>query len=111
MDISSLNAQERSLLARAQQAVHEVEPAAQILLFGSRARGEAAPDSDWDLLIVLEGPVDHGREARIRRRLYDLELEADAIISTIILGATEWDSPLSRATPFHVSVARDALAL
>jgi predicted nucleotidyltransferase len=26
---------------------------ADIWLFGSRARGDAAPDSDWDLLVVL----------------------------------------------------------
>ena len=28
---------------------------ARLLLFGSRARDEARPDSDWDLLILLEG--------------------------------------------------------
>ena len=28
---------------------------ARLLLFGSQARDEARPDSDWDLLILLEG--------------------------------------------------------
>jgi predicted nucleotidyltransferase len=26
----------------------------QVILFGSRARGDAGPDSDWDLLIVVD---------------------------------------------------------
>lgn len=26
-----------------------------ILLFGSRARGDARPDSDWDLYVIIEG--------------------------------------------------------
>ena len=30
---------------------------ARILLFGSRARGDAAPDSDWDFLVVSREPV------------------------------------------------------
>lgn len=29
----------------------------QIVLFGSRARGDARPDSDVDLLVVVRGPV------------------------------------------------------
>jgi predicted nucleotidyltransferase len=35
-----------------------------LVLFGSMARGDATPDSDIDLLVVLEGPVDLGRDTR-----------------------------------------------
>ena len=28
------------------------------LLYGSRARGDSQPDSDYDVLVVLEGPLD-----------------------------------------------------
>lgn len=28
-----------------------------VILFGSHARGEAGPDSDWDLLVVLDDDV------------------------------------------------------
>ena len=37
--------------------VQEIDPE-QIYLFGSRARGDARPDSDVDLLIVEQGPPD-----------------------------------------------------
>ncbi|MGQ9658278.1 MAG: nucleotidyltransferase domain-containing protein [Fimbriimonadales bacterium] len=30
---------------------------AQIVLFGSRARGDADPHSDWDILIILDHPI------------------------------------------------------
>jgi predicted nucleotidyltransferase len=40
------------LLERVKQAVHEVEPEADIVLYGSRARGDAHAESDWDFLIL-----------------------------------------------------------
>jgi predicted nucleotidyltransferase len=44
----------------------------QIWLFGSRARGDATPDSDWDLFVVVDDTVgddelDPGIGRRLRR--------------------------------------------
>ena len=43
--------------------VDEVDPE-QVILFGSRARGEAAADSDIDLVIVEAQPFAPGRDRR-----------------------------------------------
>lgn len=34
----------------------------QALLYGSRARGDHQPDSDYDVLVIVEGPFDHWTE-------------------------------------------------
>jgi predicted nucleotidyltransferase len=33
-----------------------------LILYGSRARGDAEPDSDVDVVVVLDGPIDRGAE-------------------------------------------------
>ena len=36
--------------------IREVEPTAQIILYGSRARGDAHEHSDWDVLAIVDKP-------------------------------------------------------
>ena len=42
----------QTMLELIKQNVHEVDAAAQVWLYGSRARGEAHDDSDWDVLVL-----------------------------------------------------------
>jgi len=54
-----------------------------IILFGSYARGDAGPDSDLDLLIVM--PVDGSKRRRrveIRMALHDFSIPKDILLST-----------------------------
>lgn len=54
-----------------------------IFLFGSRARGNAGPDSDVDLLVVLEAVEDKRRATHeIRRALADLPISKDIVVTT-----------------------------
>ena len=47
-----------------------------IILYGSEARGEAEPDSDIDLLVLLSGPIELWNDIRTNvDSLYDLQLE------------------------------------
>lgn len=47
-----------------------------VLLYGSSVRNEAGPESDIDLLVLLQGPVSFGQELEtIIEALYPLQLE------------------------------------
>jgi uncharacterized protein len=55
-----------------------------LVLYGSRARGEADEGSDVDLLLLLEGPVEAGREIRRSSSLVSsLSLEAGLVLSLV----------------------------
>lgn len=71
------------LSAMADRIVRDFHPV-QILLFGSHARGEAGPDSDVDLLVVLPEVADKRRAAvAIRRALREFPVCKDIIVTTL----------------------------
>jgi predicted nucleotidyltransferase len=61
--------------------VHDFHPL-RVILFGSRARGEAGPDSDVDLLVVLPAVEDRRQAAaEIRKALGGTKLPKDIIVT------------------------------
>lgn len=56
-----------------------------VVLFGSRARGDAKPDSDWDVVVFLEGVVGAEERRILSEIAFDLLLEEGAVIQTVVL--------------------------
>lgn len=102
---------QKELLYRIKQAVHEIEPDADIILYGSRSRGDAVYTSDWDLLILVSGDLSDERIDRIRHNLYEVEWESSEVISSIIRNRDEWNSDLYQAMPFHKRVEQEGIRL
>jgi len=64
-----------------------------VVLFGSEARGEAACDSDIDLLILLEGPINLGADLRTSiHALYPLVLELERPIDALPVDAAAYET-------------------
>ena len=102
---------EAEVLSRIKKVVLQHEPSAKIYLYGSRARGDARPDSDWDLLILLNrDSITHEQVETIRYPLYDVELEAGEVFSAIFYPEKEWNKKHS-VTPFYENVMREGKLL
>ena len=73
---------DEALIAEAGRRLASAAPGAKVILFGSRARGEARPDSDLDLLVIEPDEVSKRRAetARLRRELRGLEVALDVIV-------------------------------
>jgi predicted nucleotidyltransferase len=73
---------------------------AQVLLFGSHARGEADFDSDYDILVITERPVHVGEKfalrTQIRKRLLELGIRCDVLIQS------EQEVEKKRELPGHI---------
>jgi len=99
------------LLEQVKTAVHSLVPNAEIILYGSRARGTARTDSDWDFLILLPASRDKTLENQIKDRLYDVELETDTVLSSIIRSKQEWLSSRYAILPLRQQIEQDGVPL
>jgi predicted nucleotidyltransferase len=82
--VGGIAAQAKAIIAE------EVERAGyrvlRVLLFGSRARGEARPDSDWDFFVIIDRePSREEKQAiatKLSLRFAELDFYADVIIQS-----------------------------
>ena len=73
---------EREIQRIVRRIVRQFHPE-RVILFGSHARGEAGPDSDVDLLVVMpfQG-LKHHKQVEIRVALHDIRLPVDIIVTS-----------------------------
>jgi predicted nucleotidyltransferase len=81
-----------------------------VWLFGSKARGDFEPDSDLDLLIVLES-VDWMVRDRVHLLAARVSLEHDVLINTHLLSRVSWPRMAREHAPLWQQVQRDGFPL
>ncbi len=73
-------------------------PNAAIWVFGSRARGDAVPESDLDCMVVLDKPTRKDDQV-IRDIAWEVGFENEVVITTVILDREEFEhGPMSQST-------------
>ncbi len=82
----------------------------QVLLYGSRARGDHRDDSDYDVLVVLEGPVDWWAEME---RLGDISwaIGMDTAGRYVLSLKPVTSDDLQKRTGFMHNVRNEAISL
>ncbi|RLD88626.1 MAG: nucleotidyltransferase domain-containing protein [Bacteroidetes bacterium] len=91
-------------------SIHLIDPNAEVILYGSRARGDERTDSDWDILILTNYPVDIPTERKFRDKLYDLELKNGESFSVFAYSKNDWTTK-QRITPFYQNVTQEGIRL
>jgi len=95
------------ILGEIKRLVLAQDPTAKIYLYGSRAKGKAQPDSDWDLLILVSSDeVSREVETSITYPLFDLEFETGELISPMVYSEKEWNTKYS-ITPFYRNIMKE----
>lgn len=97
------------LITKIRETVKNTEPDAEIILYGSRARGDFNENSDYDLLILVKKEkLSYADEQKLRNPLYDIELESGKLISLTVLPWTVWHTR-HKGTQFYENIAKEGV--
>jgi predicted nucleotidyltransferase len=73
------------------EIVHRYDANADIILFGSRARGDWNEESDGDFLILTSKNVTPDLKKRIIYEMHDVELEENIVLQFLIKNKKDWE--------------------
>ena len=80
-----------------------------VVLYGSHARGDADPDSDIDVLVVLRGPVNAGEETeRTGDFVAELSLRHSKVISCLFMDEERF---LHRQGPLLRNIRKEVVSV
>jgi predicted nucleotidyltransferase len=85
-------------------------PVVRVLLFGSKASGRDHPESDIDLLVLTSRRLSWRERDAITDALFDVEMEFEVVLSTLVLSEEEWEHGPYKILPIHDEVERHGVA-
>jgi len=98
------------ILIAIKQTLKTINPDARVILFGSQARGDASPDSDWDILVILNKPkIEPSDFDTISYPLYELGWTEGEHFSAKLYTRSEWQK--RSFTSFYKNVEREGILL
>ena len=101
----------KEIVNQISQAIRRVDPTATAILYGSEARGDARPDSDIDVLILLEGERrDLKHEDQLAGELYEIELATGVVVIPMIMLRKQWENRPFK-TPFYINVMNEGIRI
>lgn len=106
-----MNDTDKSILEKFRSLLLERVRVDKIILFGSRARGDAEADSDMDLLLVLHDPPTGEIEDYILDCAWEAGIDHSVVVVPIVYSREEWEEGPEQSSLLALAVQREGIAV
>ena len=108
----TLHPEEQTWLDEYRKALRERHPGTvlSMVIYGSKARGDAREDSDLDVLLVVKDGADH-LKLPLREIGYELAAVSWAVPSIMAYTQAEWEDRKLRGFPFQQTVEHEGVSV
>jgi uncharacterized protein len=104
-----LKPKDREAICEAARILRQRFPVRQVVLFGSKARGDDDVESDIDLLVLTEFKASAPDKGAIADALFDTQIRGAVVLSPLVVQQNEWDGALWRVLPIHKQIEREGV--
>jgi DNA polymerase sigma len=106
-----MQAIERQILDRFKDLLKERLTQHQIIMFGSRARGDAEPYSDLDVIVIIDGMLDEATREWVSDCAWEAGYVQGLIIVPVIFSRTQWEQGPERHSLQAQAVASEGIPI
>ncbi len=98
----------QDILKEIKQSVISIDENAEVILFGSSARGDYHEESDWDVLVLVD-EYNWKLKNRFIDKLFEVQIKEDIGISVMVKGKEYWN--MIEETLLYKEVEKHGLVL
>ncbi|RJP22945.1 MAG: nucleotidyltransferase domain-containing protein [Candidatus Omnitrophota bacterium] len=104
-----MNSLDKLIVNKFKSLLQEQLPVHEVILFGSRARGNADPESDMDVLVVLADKYTVKERRKVSICAWEAGFEHGIVVAPVVYSQDEWDNGPERYSPFVRTVMAEGI--
>lgn len=104
-----MNSTDRTILERFKQILMQRVPLDSMIVFGSRARGDAEPESDLDIIVVLADDSTDADRDRVSDCAWEAGFAEGIVIVPVVFTRRQWEEGPERRSLLAQAVRREGI--
>ena len=106
-----MNAKDLQIVNKLKSRLRKKVNLHQVILFGSRARGDAEPDSDMDLLVILNEPVSRKSRKIVSDNAWEVGFDAGVVVVPVVVNRNNWENGPDKLSLLAMAIREEGMRI